>query len=261
MQGSDISGHSGCTGKPTLFSSKSNLTSTSHALQFLASYLAPIPHIVGLQLLNEPANNSQIQSWYESTISSLRPTCGPDFPIYVHDAWDTAWYAQWVGKRDDFVVVDHHLYRCFTEKDNKMNGDQHAQDLRSGFGGTFANQSEQAKGNLVVAEWSASLSPTSIGHLPAGEQDRHRREFVKAQLELYEKCTGGWWFWTLKLAEPWNAGWSAKNAAQAEILPKWVGDMQRGTPSQQAKEQTLKKAECKSHSPRLYPLDLAFRSK
>lgn len=162
----------------------------------------------------------------------------------MHDAWDTQWYAQWVGKRDDFVVLDHHLYRCFTDKDNGMNGDQHAQDLRGGFAGTFGEQSGQAKGQLVVAEWSASLSPNGIGNLPAGEQDRHRREFVQAQLELYEKNTGGWWFWTLKTAEAWNAGWSARNAGQAEILPEWVGETKSGQPSGGTKEAAAKKAEC-----------------
>lgn len=208
--------------------------------------MAPIPHIVGLELLNEPANNQKLQGWYESTLSTIRPICGPDFPLYISDAWDTQHYCQFVGKRSDFVVLDHHLYRTFTDEDSKLTGVQHAQNLRSGFKNTFKSQSDAANGNIVVGEWSASISPKSIGSMPSGEQDRQRREFVNAQLDLYKECSGGYWFWTLKLEEPWNAGWSAMNAARAEILPKSVGDGQKGQPRPETKQQASQAAECES---------------
>jgi len=211
-------------GKASLFSSSANLRSTSLALRFLASTLCHNPNVIGLELLNEPANNGKLQKWYETTLAEVRAVAGPDFPIYVSDAWDTHHYASWVGGRDDFVVLDHHLYRCFTDQDKTMNGDQHAQKLRNEFAGTFGGQSSAAKGNLVVGEWSASLDPRSLHQgMPDGEKDRQRRDFVKAELELFERGTAGWWFWTYKKGEGWDAGWSARDASRAEILPSWVG--------------------------------------
>ena len=212
------------------------------ALRFLASQLHSTPHVIGLEILNEPANTMQLQGWYESTLKEIRQVTGPDFPIYISDAWDTAHYAGWVDGRKDFIVLDHHLYRCFTEEDKSQNGDQHARNLRSGFAHTFEDQSASAKGSIVVGEWSASLDPKGLGNMSDTEKDRHRREFVKAQLELFEKSSAGYWFWNYKTAEAWNAGWSARNASQAEILPRKLGKTFRGSPPGNAKDSALQSA-------------------
>lgn len=237
------SGHSGLsTGKPNLFNKSSNLRSTSLALRFLASYLAPKPHIVGLQLLNEPANDNRLQGWYDTTLAEIRNITGPYFPLYIHDAWDTPHYAKYVGSRSDFVVLDHHLYRCFTDADNGLTGEQHAHTIRHQFTGQFSGQAGDARGSIVLGEWSAALTDHNKG-MPDGERDRNKREFVKAQLEMYEKFTGGFFFWTLKKGDGWDAGWSAKDATTAEILPKWVESRQfRGPPPQHVKDQELQRA-------------------
>ncbi|KAG7531295.1 hypothetical protein FFLO_04473 [Filobasidium floriforme] len=188
--------HSGTSsGKTQLWDSKKNLESTSLALRFLTQYLARIPHVVGLQLMNEPKNNQTLGGWYESTIRDLQ-----------------------------FVVVDHHLYRCFTAEDRGLSGDQHAQVLSQQFRHTFESWSKNAGRSLIVGEFSAALDPHSF---PQGcndtEKDRQRREFLRAQLNLYEEFCAGWYFWTLKKGNGWDAGWSAKDASTAEILPGWVG--------------------------------------
>jgi len=119
-----------------------------------------------------------------------------------------------------------------------MNGDQHAAKLRADGGSAFASQSQAAKGSIVVGEWSASLDPRGLGNAPDGEKDRQRREFVRAELDLFESHAGGWWFWTLKKGQGWDAGWSAKDAARAEILPAWVGSQKfHGPPSAETKQQ------------------------
>lgn len=181
-------------GKPSLFSSSANLRSSSLALRFLASTFCRSPNVIGLELLNEPANNPKLQRWYETTLTEVRAVAGSEFPIYVGDAWDTQHYAGWVGERNNFVVLDHHLYRCFTDQDKVLNGEQHAQKLRNEFARSFGGQSEATKGSIVVAEWSASLDPRGMQGMPDGEKDRQRREFVRAELELFERSTGGWWF-------------------------------------------------------------------
>ncbi|WVF67132.1 hypothetical protein IAT40_001877 [Kwoniella sp. CBS 6097] len=231
--------HAGISkGKTGMWDRHANLASTSLALRFLASQFAHVPHVIGLELLNEPQNNAKLQGWYKSTIDELRTIVPNDFPIYVHDAWDTNHYSHWVGDRNDFVVLDHHLYRCFTDEDRKKSGYQHAQDLRGGFKNTFSGFSETAKGNIVVGEWSAALDNQSFRPgLSDGEKDAERREFVKAQLELYEGTSAGYWFWTLKKQDGWDAGWSAKDVVRAEILPGWVGSRKfKGLPPGNVKQ-------------------------
>ncbi|KAB5592354.1 hypothetical protein CTheo_4178 [Ceratobasidium theobromae] len=199
---------------------RTNLSRTVHALQVLTAELAPRPNVVGIELVNEPANNNQVQKWYEDTLATLR-TISPDIPLYISDAWDAAWYSKFVGARSDFVVLDHHLYRCFTPGDAALSGDEHAAAIRTA--SPLPPLATAARGNLIVGEWSGGLNPNSLRSGEAGEQDRQRRVWVRAQLEAYETSCGGWFFWTWKKGTGWDAGWSARDATLADILPRWVG--------------------------------------
>lgn len=235
-------GHSGLSNGKVNFWRPNNLASTSIALRFLASTFNSNPYVVGLELLNEPKNNDQLQAWYERTLWEVRQVAGQEFPIYVSDAWDAQWYSGFVGKRDDFVVLDHHLYRCFDAADRALTGPQHADKLRNEFSGTFDHWCGQARGNLVVGEWSAGLDDSCLpASVPAGERDAHKRAWVAAQLEVYDRCAG-YYFWTLKTDRDWDAGWSAYNAGQAEILPASVVRRAFSAPPQGAREAATQQA-------------------
>lgn len=195
----------------------------------------------------------KLQGWYERTLSECRAVAGPDFPLYVSDAWDTSHYAGWVGGRStgsssDWVACDHHLYRSQGENDKRIMADQHVHLLRTSFADQFNGWSEAAKGNLVIGEFSASLDGRSLPNgIPDGERDRLMREFARAELDLFERSSAGWWFWTYKKQDGWDAGWSARDATQAEILPGWVGGGKfKGPPGGNAKDQACHQAESES---------------
>lgn len=204
--------------------------------------------MIGLQLLNEPNNVGDLKAWYSSTIRRLRPIVGPDFPLYIHDSWSTEDYAGFIStdlddERYGWVVLDHHLYRCFTDDDKQFSGDQHAHKLITEFGPYFAAQSDKIKKNLVVAEWSACLNLDKVKTSGAGDEDAQRRAFVRAELDLLEKNTGGWWFWTLKKDPGWDPQWRLGDAIQAEIMPFWVGiGSFKGSPDQSVKDGQLQSA-------------------
>ncbi|KAG8926337.1 Glucan 1,3-beta-glucosidase 3 [Tulasnella sp. 417] len=221
--GQNHNSHCGIShGRVHMWDSDANLQSTSIALQFLVRNLSPIGNCVGVELLNEPVNNEKVQAWYERTIACLR-RISPDFPIYISDAWDLNWYSTKCGERPDFVIVDHHLYRSFTEADRQKSGDEHAAEIRSSTKDWLAEMSKRARGNLIIGEWSAALHPDSLRSDDPPEQDRQRRVFAQAQLEVFEEHTAGWFFWTYKKEKGWDAGWSFRNVIQAEILPKSFG--------------------------------------
>lgn len=180
-------------------------------------------NIVGLQLLNEPQNHHALEEWYVATLDELRRVA-PTLPLYIHDAWDTNKYAAFAGARaeSDFVVVDHHLYRCFTAADHKLSGDEHANVLRTHMNGELAARASACRGNIVIAEFSAALNPASMRSGDAGEQDRQRRSFARAELDIFERHCAGWYFWTYK-KDGWDAGWSLRDTTRAEIMPAWFG--------------------------------------
>ncbi len=211
-----------------------NQSAAIRALRLLAITLFPIPNVVGLELLNEPANSDSLLGWYEDTIRSIRSSLPPhqadEFPIYVGDGWDPNWYAPWVGKRHDFVVLDHHVYRCFTPEDLRLTGDQHAHNIQTDTRGWLSSLASKANRNFIIGEWSGGLGPNSVG-LPGadpGEQDRQRRVFVRAQWETYDVTCAGSFFWTYKKGQGWDAGWSARDSRLADIIPQWQGGVKRG---------------------------------
>ena len=121
-------------------------------------------------------------------------------------------------------VVDTHVYRCFTPEDQRKSGDQHAHELSNGTTHWFRDLSSKCRGNLVVGEFSAALNPNSYPPgCDDGEKDRQRRVFLRAELDMFEECCAGWFFWTYKKQEGWDAGWDLRNARLADIFPSFVG--------------------------------------
>ncbi|KIJ52830.1 glycoside hydrolase family 5 protein [Sphaerobolus stellatus SS14] len=210
--------HSGING-PVEFYKRSNLKRTLYALKILAAALSDTPNVVGIELVNEPKNDDGLWDWYQSTINSIRSEIGADLPLYIGDAWNTYQYAALVEQREDFVVVDHHLYRCFTQQDQQLAGEEHAAAMPPKH---LVDCFQKTRGNLVVAEFSAALNPNSMRSPEAGEQDRQRRVFSRAELECFRHYCAGWWFWTYK-KDGWDAGWSLRDTVRAEIMPNWVG--------------------------------------
>lgn len=69
------------TGQVDLWNRDENLRSTALALEFLAKQFAGVKHVIGLELLNEPANDKRLPKWYQETINNIRNSTPPDFPL------------------------------------------------------------------------------------------------------------------------------------------------------------------------------------
>lgn len=87
----------------------------------------------------------------------------------------------------------------------------------------LAARSGECHGNLIIGEFSAALNPASLRSGDAGEQDRQRRVFVRAELDEFERHCAGWFFWTYRKDTGWDAGWCLKDTVVAEITPNWYG--------------------------------------
>jgi glucan 1,3-beta-glucosidase len=182
-----------------------------------------------------PRDYQQHQALYTSRLSSVsRCALGSDrlqtliltvTSRYIHDAFVPWEYAPLVGKQQTFVVLDHHLYRCFDEKDKDKTGEDHARNLNI----DMVALSKTCNGSIVVGEWSNGLDSS---RRPENNSDQHKRAFCRAQLDMFEEHTAGWFFWTYKVHrwDYWNnkhqdsdSCWSAVTACDADIMPKWAG--------------------------------------
>ncbi|KAK2462626.1 hypothetical protein APHAL10511_005359 [Amanita phalloides] len=196
--------------------------------KFAISHSPPLPNIVGVELLNEPrpSSDDELMKWYTTTIKELRHIDG-SIPIYVGDCWRLDQYANYINslfashRVTGLLALDHHLYRCFTDSDTHASASEHALALRERTPGGFSNAAEKlgrAYGGLVVGEWSAALNPRSL----RGEENEVKN-YVLAQLDLYEKTCAGWWFWTYKKEKRPDRGWCLLDAVNAGVFPRKIG--------------------------------------
>jgi hypothetical protein len=213
-------GHSGLSGAEVQLwdghAASQNQTRTVEILVALASSLAPHEHVVGLELLNEPRNGATLQAFYERAAGAIRGA-GVHMPLYLADGWDAPHYAQLVARREDFCVLDTHVYRCvgrvgharqcralnplppqFTKDDHSHSASSHARSMRPGGAshGMLSHWGAAAQRSLVVGEWSAALNPASLRN--CGDAKEAQREYAHAQLALFEETCAGAYFWTLK---------------------------------------------------------------
>ena len=206
----------------------------THITNFINSFNPPLPNFVGIELLNEPApghHTEALKQWYSDAIRSLR-TINPRVPIVISDSWQTDDYAGYLSDKAGplpypHLVLDHHLYRCFTQEDINISAYDHAGrlwDLNGNVRQTFTrvtDKLESAGCDMIAGEWSGALNPKSLDSLP--NHDHARSQFIQAQVDLYEQFCAGNFFWTYKKQWEGDKGWSFRDAARGGVFPKSIG--------------------------------------
>ncbi|KAG6888935.1 hypothetical protein C0992_007048 [Termitomyces sp. T32_za158] len=226
--------HSGTSDPPTFFRNRRNRDHTTEILCTLVkalkahadSFQPPLVNLIGIELLNEPdpPSDPNLQDWYMSTIKALRQIDN-HIPLYLGECWRTDQYADFAKTKasPSLLILDHHLYRCFTTSDISTPVHGHIRALSESSAPTpqmFARVIEKlgrAGGGLVVGEWSGALNPGSLTG-KHGEQG----DYIRTQLELYEKCCG-WFFWTYKKQWAGDTGWSLCDSVGSGVFPDRVG--------------------------------------
>ena len=231
-------GHSGLSqGKAHLWygsHASSNQSKTTHILVELVKAVAPYENVLGVELLNEPQNNAKLEEFYNKTIREIRkcPTIhARTIPIYLGDAWDSNHYSRYVGKNSDVngaLVMDHHLYRCFTKQDHSMSALEHA-DLLSlepmGKTAHFLKRlCDKSQGALIIGEWSAAMNPGSFHTCP--NRREAQKAWANAQWKAFEQFTAGYYFWTLKKEGKPDSGWGLYSAIERGVMPSSLNPLQ-----------------------------------
>jgi glucan 1,3-beta-glucosidase len=228
--------HAGTSGPANFFNDSHNQKATIHALcslvenlrEFTNSFSPPLSNIIGIELLNEPSppSDRDLKQWYNKAISSIR-SIDPTIPIYIGDCWRPDVYADYMAEHPAstaLTVVDHHLYRCFTASDTSTSAEAHSRALADPNAPTpqtlasAAEKAGRAGGGIVIGEWSGALNPGSLRGIP-----HEQRDFVQAELALFERVCAGWFFWTYKKECSGDTGWSLRDAVQADVVPRFVG--------------------------------------
>lgn len=225
--GANGDSHSGTDSKSSkFFTSSKNRSKAVECVKYIIDQVSHFDHIVGVQVINEPAwgTEDKCASYYEQCISYAQAH-GAGLPIYISDAWNLEHWSTWLSRRskDEFVVIDHHYYHCFTPADHSRNVRDHVRDLM-GDEKQLENCSLElnaGEGNIVVGEWSCALNPTSKDGFSQTELRAEMKRFGRSQAQIYGGAySGGFWFWTYKFQDRNHQNeWDIRDMLETGILP------------------------------------------
>lgn len=188
------------------------------ALAFVARDLSSYDNILGIQIVNESEfsdNPLKQRSYYSAAIKLIRHH-DKTVPIIISDGWWPDQWAKWAQEHQDKgqslgVVIDHHCYRCFDDKDKNKPADKVIKDLE---GDLLTNINDNGNGvDFMVGEWSCvldgktwantGLDPNDYGN---GKRAEIVAQYGQQQLDLMKQRAGfGSFFWTYKF-ESGNGG-------------------------------------------------------
>ena len=209
--------HSGQAGKLGWHTSPANIAHTLRVLENLAVRCKSFPNLIGIELLNEPLWDvpmGVLKQYYRAAYPLVRKHIG-DKAVVIHDGfrpndWTTGFGAPGMTN----VVLDTHLYQCFTDDDKKR--DMHAHIEIAGLERKRQIDTMEQTMPVIVGEWSCGLPPESLRGLDAFERDTAVRAFGSAQLMSYE-TSRGWFFWSYKTES--GGGWSFRDCVKRGWLP------------------------------------------
>lgn len=224
--GQNADAHSGTDNKSTrLYSHSSAKKKALKAIQILIDRASSMDNVIGIQALNEPAWGKEqfLEPFYEECLVHARSRGG--VPIYIGDCWNLQHWANWVGHRDDFCVVDHHYYYCFSADNHAMSPQAIITDIRES--NELASCSAQARGNVIIGEWSLAMDPKSKLRCSAHELDGAQKAFGQTQLNKYLNNSGGCFFWTYKFQVRNNSNeWDVRDMIDRNALPSTMPGQQ-----------------------------------
>lgn len=215
--GSDHSGEHSGDGKAEFWHSPELQLLICDALKFAAKDLLDYENICGIQIVNESefADNPKYQKTYYAAAINLIREVDPNVPIIISDGWWPNQWAEWVQELQSHnnilgVVIDHHVYRCFSDSDKNKSPGQIIHDLPSD---VLTNISKNGHGvDFMVGEWSCVLDQCSWDKDGANDKrDDWVIEYGNRQLQYFwERATYGTYFWTFKFESGNGGEWDLK---------------------------------------------------
>lgn len=199
-----------------------NVQETLRVLESFAQKYGNHPALFGIELLNEPRDVVPLdilQRFYQDAYGRLRKHLDSNVAIVFHDSFRPfAWKKFMQEPAFSNVILDTHLYQCFSESDKDRAAWGHLEFAIDRKAALEDMQREELP--TIVGEWSLALPGQAMEGLSPLQVSSVKRAYAGAQMLNYEG-TRGWFFWSYKLqhASEWNfrycveQGWLPGNYA------------------------------------------------
>lgn len=199
--------HSGRVGLIEWQNDQANIDKTIEVARKLAERYKDSPQLLGISMLNEPAQSIRpqiLRRYYRRAYKALRGEFGRRPWVVFSDGFRPRrwrWTLRWPFHRG--ILIDTHQYRIFTEADKQMSAETHLLQTVSKL--PRAIRAIRRYHRVIVGEWSAALDDRSFKGKPDKERQGICRAYTLAQIRAYDQ-TDAWFFWSYKIegGGPWS---------------------------------------------------------
>ncbi|SMQ50770.1 unnamed protein product [Zymoseptoria tritici ST99CH_3D1] len=202
--------HSGTdSGAAQLWTSQPDKSLATRCVCYIVHELRCVDGILGVQIVNEAeANASGMYEWYSSVLAEVSKV-DSTMPIYISDAWNFGQAVTWVQQknrvqeyRKNPVVIDAHLYWCFSDDDKRKTPQQITAEVGTRLmelNGKSWSVLDRGAVNAVVGEYSCVLADESWSQSGGVSKDELVQKFGIAQSTYYQRNAAGSFFWTYRM--------------------------------------------------------------
>ncbi len=207
--------HSGRAGSTT-WTRRSSIQRTLEVIEQLCQRYRRHPALWGIELLNEPGwkiPHRTLRSFYDKGYDIVRRQCGDQVAVVFSDAFKPlTWNKFMADEKYQNILLDTHLYQCFSPFDKALTVQGHLDKTRHDWG----SLGEKISRPIIVGEWSLGLDKQAFYGMDERVQHAATKAFADAQLEAF-KQTRGWFFWSYKTET--MPGWSYIGCVESGLLP------------------------------------------
>ncbi|CCE65680.1 hypothetical protein TPHA_0M01060 [Tetrapisispora phaffii CBS 4417] len=197
--GANSAAHSGSINQPPTFFDNNKFKSLviDNILPFIVKDVCiNKQNVIGLQIVNEADFNEKAvnqKDYYIRAVSKIR-NLQPTLPVIISDGWWPDQFSNWVKDNNlvSNVVIDTHIYRCYSDSDKSKNANQIISELKDSI-------NIPADGaDFVVGEYSCVLDEQTW-QKTSGDRGTIIKNFGLEQNRQFKiKSSWGWFFWTLQ---------------------------------------------------------------
>lgn len=208
--------HSGQAGNIGWHKKQDNITNTLSVVSKVAHRYGRLPNLYGIELLNEPHFDIPmrvLKEFYTKGFEAVREYS--NCAVVIHDAFRPLKWTDFMIKKSH-VVLDMHLYQCFSQKDKEMSMQEHIEYTKKEWGRLI--EIVQKNRQAIVGEWSLGIDFLSLKGLTKPEVKARTKDYALTQLQTFSPLLGHF-FWNYKTAD--IGGWNYVHCIQTGMLPSY----------------------------------------
>lgn len=176
-------------------------------------------NITGLQIVNEATFDEHAEGpkkYYTRAIKQIN-SLNANLPIVISDGWWPDQWANWLLEQNltEIVVIDTHVYRCFSNEDKAKNVETIISELPK------TVNFPKDKADFLVGEFSCVLDQSSWDRTANKDRDQLVKKMGNAQVSRFQQVSSfGWFFWTLKFQYGDGGEWGFIPMVNHGAIPK-----------------------------------------